>query len=119
MTEEKKKFKPDPFAKRYERGPRTFSLGLSKIIKTVGGKYGFSEVDLIQNWQTIVGPEFADLTVPMKLSLPKSSGTGGILKIRLLSPSVATMLSHQLPAIREKINVFFGHNAVTKIVLVH
>lgn len=120
MTEaQKKPRKPDPFAKRYERGPRTFSQGLSKIVKTLGGKYGFSEVDLINSWKAIVGPAFAELTVPMRLSLPKKGGDGGTLKVRLLSPSVATMISHQLPEIKEKINVFFGYNAVTKIVLVH
>ncbi|MHA1540631.1 MAG: DciA family protein [Alphaproteobacteria bacterium] len=107
------------FEKRYERGPRVFSSGLNKIIKTLGGKYGFSEVDLIQNWGTIVGKEFAELTVPTRFQQPKRNETGGTLKIRLLSPSVATILSHQLPAIKEKVNVYFGHNAVEKILLIH
>ncbi len=115
MNKKKKFF----FEKRYERGPRVFSSGLNKIIKTLGGKYGFSEVDLIQNWTTIVGKEFAELTIPTKLQMPKKNETGGTLKMRLLSPSVATLLSHQLPVIKDRINSFFGYNAVAKIILLH
>ena len=115
MAEKKK----DPFEKRYARGPRTFSANLGNIVKKIGGKYGFSEVDLIQNWGSIVGESFADIALPMKLTFPRKERVGGTLFIRLVSGAAATLLSHQTPLMIEKINTFFGYKAVSKIQFIH
>ncbi|MBN2675855.1 MAG: DUF721 domain-containing protein [Alphaproteobacteria bacterium] len=111
--------KTDFFEKREGRGPQDFSKNLGKIVQKLGGKYGFSEVDLIHNWPVIVGEKFADMALPMRLKFSQKERMGGTLFIRLKSSSLATLMSHQTPIMIEKVNTFFGYQAVAKIQFVH
>jgi hypothetical protein len=62
-------------------------------------------------WAAVVGAELAAVTWPAAL------GRDGALKLRVAS-SVALDLQHRAPLVIERINLFFGREAVARLVLV-
>jgi len=62
-------------------------------------------------WAAVIGAELAAVTWPQAL------GRDGALKLHV-APSVALELQHRAPLLIERINLFFGHQAVARLVLV-
>jgi hypothetical protein len=62
-------------------------------------------------WTAIVGAEIAAVTWPEAL------GPGGVLKLRVV-PAAALELQHRAPLVIDRINVYFGRPAVTRLALV-
>jgi hypothetical protein len=62
-------------------------------------------------WTAVVGAELA------AVAWPEALGRDGALKLRVAS-SVALDLQHRAPLVIERINLFFGHAAVARLVLV-
>ena len=62
-------------------------------------------------WSAVAGAELAAQAWPEKL------GRDGALKLRV-APGFALDLQHRAPLVIERINVFFGRAAVTRLVLV-
>ena len=66
---------------------------------------------LKSEWTAIVGPELAATTWPEALA------RGGTLKLRV-TPAKALALQHRAPLVIERINLFFGREAVTRLALI-
>jgi hypothetical protein len=66
---------------------------------------------LKSEWAAIVGPELAASTWPEAL------GRGGTLKLHVASAK-ALEIQHRAPLLVERINLFFGREAVTRLALV-
>lgn len=62
-------------------------------------------------WAAVAGSELAAASWPMSL------GRDGALKLRV-APGAALDLQHRAPLVVERINLFFGHEAVARLVLV-
>ncbi|HEV8678702.1 MAG TPA: DciA family protein [Stellaceae bacterium] len=62
-------------------------------------------------WAAIVGNELAAMTWPVSL------GRDGALKLHVAS-RIALDLQHRAPLVIERINLFFGHQAVARLVLI-
>ena len=62
-------------------------------------------------WAAVVGTELA------AMSWPASLGRDRALKLRV-APGIALELQHRAPLVIERINLFFGHQAVARLVLV-
>jgi hypothetical protein len=62
---------------------------------------------VLADWPSIVGPAFAPLTVPQRL-------TSGTLTIACSGP-MAMELQHVAPALMERVNAYLGHVAVTRL----
>ncbi|HEV2099738.1 MAG TPA: DciA family protein [Stellaceae bacterium] len=88
-------------------GSAVSKLGAPIIAKRGGGLL----VRLKTNWLAIVGAEWAALTWPAAFF------RDGSLKLRV-APAAALELQHRAPLIIERINVFLGRPAVTRLVLV-
>jgi hypothetical protein len=61
-------------------------------------------------WRAIAGDALADL------SWPEALGRDGALKLRV-APHAALELQHRTPLLIERINLYFGHAVVVRIVL--
>ncbi len=72
-------------------------------------KHGFSETRLLLRWESVVGAEIAAWTRPLRLFR-------GVLHLRVAS-AWAPYIQHQEPTIRERVNMFLGRRAVTRIAL--
>jgi hypothetical protein len=97
-----------------ERRPgfRAAGANLTRIVGPIVAKHGGGIlVRLKSEWAAIVGPQLAAVTWPEALA------RGGILKLRVASAK-ALELQHRSPLVIERINVFFGREAVTRLALV-
>ena len=88
---------------------------LNRLIKKNLSKKGFEETGLLFQWDDIVGSNFNKVTRPLKLYTEKGGKTT-ILKIQVNGPN-APQISLRLDFIKEKINHFFGYDAVSKILI--
>ena len=96
--------------------------GLAPLTKEVKGltspifkKHGFASIDIISNWQSIVGQELAQGIIPEKLSFPKGERTNGTLTVKSAGGAFALLFQHKKKHILDKINTYFGYLAVKEI----
>lgn len=111
-------------ARRRRRGAEAVADLLVDVLKPVARRRGFASADLFRHWPEIVGPAYADVTRPERLSWPKSLADGGeagfepaTLTVRC-EGSRALLFQHETPLILERINAFFGFPAVGRLRLV-
>lgn len=85
------------------------------IMQQLLGQRGFMQMDLLTSWQSIVGEEMAQYSLPQKLTFPKDSHSDGCLTIMVPTGAFAMEIAQNEQRIVDKINVFFGYPAVKKI----
>ncbi len=79
---------------------------------------GLGGADIIGKWREIVSPQIAQETKPEKLTFPSGKRSGGTLRI-CAPASFAVQLQHMEPILLDRINSFFGYNAIARISIVH
>ncbi len=72
-------------------------------------RHGFSETRLLLRWEGVVGAEIATWTQPLRLFR-------GVLHLRVAS-AWAPYVQHHAPVIRDRVNLFLGRKAVSRIAL--
>ncbi|WP_084175105.1 DUF721 domain-containing protein [Afifella pfennigii] len=81
-------------------------------------KRGLARAELIAWWPDIVGPRYAGLTAPQRISWPRSGEGRAATLVLHVDPSVALPLSYELEGVRDRLNAFLGFRAVGAIKLV-
>lgn len=83
-------------------------------------KQGFASTELVTRWATIVGPEIAAHAEPIKLQWQRTSGDEpsepATLVLRVEGPA-AIEIQHLSNVILERVNRFFGWQAVGRLAL--
>jgi hypothetical protein len=93
-------------------GFRAAGASAAKISGPIVARYGGGIlVRLKSHWAAIVGLELAAAT------WPESLARGGTLKLRV-TPAKALEVQHRTPLVIERVNLFFGRAAVTRLALV-
>lgn len=93
-------------------GLRAAGANLSRVIGPIVARHGGGLLARLKSeWAAIVGPELAASTWPEAL------GRGGTLKLHVASAK-ALEIQHRAPLLVERINLFFGREAVTRLALV-
>ncbi len=85
------------------------------VTRPIFGKRGLADGAIVHHWQTIVGERFAALTAPEKLVFPTGARHGGTLHLRVASGGIATQLQHLEPLLVERVNSYFGYQAVARL----
>lgn len=85
------------------------------LAKQILGRRGFMQLELLSSWASIVGENMAQYSLPQKLTFPKDSHSDGCLTIMVPAGAFATEITQNEPQIIDKINVYFGYPAVSKI----
>ncbi len=88
---------------------------LMPLAKSLLGKKGFTEIDLLSNWKEIVGEDVAAYTLPRQIISRRGSKDGGCLQIEVPSGAFALELQLREKIIKEKINFYFGYQAISDI----
>lgn len=91
---------------------QSVSRTILPFAKNILGRKGFVEIDIIANWGEIVGEELADYTVPQQIEFKRGLKANGTLKVEVPSGAFALELQHREKIVLEKINAYFGYNAV-------
>jgi hypothetical protein len=103
---------PDTESER-RHGFRAVGLMVSKLAAPVVAKRGGGGVlvRLKADWAAIIGPDWALVAWPAAL------GRDGALKL-CTAPAAAIELQHRAPLLIDRINLYFGRPAVTRLILV-
>ena len=96
-----------------ERRPgfRAAGASLARVVAPIVARHGGGILARLKaEWTAIVGPDIAAATWPEALV------RGGTLKLRV-APGKALEIQHRTPLVVERINLFFGRDAVTRLAL--
>jgi hypothetical protein len=89
---------------------------LTRVLEPAARRRGLTEAKLLAEWPTIVGPGLAARCQPIRLSR-STDRPGGILLL-YVAGAAALELQHSEPQILERINGFFGYDAVSHLRLI-
>ena len=74
-----------------------------------------SDADLANNWRNIVGNEIANIATVV--SVKNTRGNKFNIVLRPVSPAFALELSYKKEECKNKINKYYGRDAVDKIII--
>ncbi len=87
----------------------------------VGGqsfrRFGFVQSSIVSRWNEIVGERYARVSSPESIRFPSGRRNGEALTL-LVEGAHAPLIQHLAPIIIERVNRFFGHQAVN-LSLIH
>ena len=90
-----------------------------EVMGDVGGlafkRFGFIQSSVVSRWGEIVGERYAKVSCPESIRFPTGAKAGGVLTL-LVEGAHAPLLQHLTPVIVERVNRFFGYEAVNRIV---
>ena len=117
MTERPKpRAKPKPAERLRGRGVRT----VAEMMPDIGGaafrRFGFVQSSIVSRWPEIVGARYAEVSAPEMIKFPAGKRSGGTLTLAVESAH-APMMQHVTPTIMERVNRFFGYEAVIRVAI--
>ena len=101
-----------------KRLARTCRVGplIVDAITPICQQNGFIQARILLEWEYIVTPQFAQFCTPLKVTFPLKQRHNGRLLLRATS-SMATEIAYLEPHILNRINQYFGYQAISKISL--
>ena len=99
------------------RSGRARSAG--ELVGQIGGmafrRFGFVQSAIVSRWSEIVGERYAKVSSPESIRFPAGRKSGGALTL-LVEGAHGPLLQHLSPLIIERVNRFFGHEAIDRVV---
>jgi hypothetical protein len=103
---------------RERRITRSLSEAVAGVVAPVSNRRGYAIANLRAAWTEIVGGRYADCTEPERIDWPRGDQRApGVLRVRADGPR-AVLLQHELGQLVERVNGFFGYDAVGSVRLV-
>ncbi|HEX7858159.1 MAG TPA: DUF721 domain-containing protein [Sphingobium sp.] len=99
-------------------GPRAIADLMPEIGGAAFRKFGFIQSSIVTRWAEIAGERHASLSMPESIRFPTGKKSDGTLHL-VVASGHAPILQHVIPELMERVNRFFGYNAVAKITLRH
>ena len=119
MTE-KRETTAKPGPKRYERPRGGQARAIAELMPEIGRtafrRFGFVQSSVVSRWPEIVGARHARACAPESIRFPPGEKCDGILQL-VVVPAHAPLIQHVIPEIIERVNRFFGYNAVARVKL--
>lgn len=84
------------------------------IGRTAFRRFGFVQSSVVTRWPEIVGERHARHCTPESIRFPPGEKSEGILQL-VVSHAHAPIIQHVIPEIMDRVNRFFGYNAVAKV----
>ncbi|MFM5929683.1 MAG: DUF721 domain-containing protein [Novosphingobium sp.] len=104
--------------RKFERprgsGVRAIADLMPDIGRTAFRRFGFVQSSIVTRWPEIVGDRHARICMPEAIRFPPGEKSEGILEL-VVVPAHAPMIQHLIPEIVERVNRFFGYNAVVRV----
>ena len=101
---------PNNFDKRSKR-PMTIASAMGELMQMFGMRA--SDSDLIKRWEKIMGADIANIATVAAIKKMKDGRLN--ITLRPSNPALTLQLSYMSEEIKEKINKYFGRDAVAKI----
>jgi hypothetical protein len=110
------KTRPPASATEAPRSGRARRAG--DIVGKIGGvafkRFGFVQGAIVSRWSEIVGERYAKVSSPESIRFPAGRKSGGVLTL-LVEGAHAPLMQHLTPLIIERVNRFFGHEAIDRV----
>lgn len=112
--------KPPPPIKPGRISAKPLSLLLGDVFTDAYARQGFAARELVTRWAEIAGPEVAAHSEPLKIQWPRpvegQPQEPATLVLRVEGP-MALEIQHASDAILQRVNRYFGWNAVGRLAL--
>ena len=108
--------KPKAEEARRVGGPRAIADLMPRIGEAAFRRFGFVQASIVTRWAEIVGNRQADICCPESIRFPVGRKDGGTLALTVAS-GFGPMIQHEIPAIIERVNRFFGYPAVARVAI--
>ncbi len=97
------------------RGGAAKAVGdlMPQIGRTAFRRFGFVQSSVVTRWPEIVGPTHSRICSPEAIRFPPGEKSEGILQL-VVAPAHAPLIQQVIPEIIERVNRFFGYNAVAR-----
>lgn len=99
---------------------KPLSALLGDVYAAAYAKQGFASRELVTRWREIAGPEISEHSEPIKITWPRPVDgqplEGATLVLRVEGP-MALEIQHSSDAIVDRVNRFFGWNAIARLAL--
>ena len=96
------------------------SRAVAELLPAVGGaafrRFGFVQSSVVSRWPDIVGERLARASQPESIRFPLGEKHGGTLTLTVRGAH-APMMQHVTPEIIERVNRFFGYDAVARVTI--
>ena len=90
-----------------------------ELVGDIGGqsfrRFGFVQGAIVSRWSEIVGERYAKVSSPESIRFPAGRKSGGVLTL-LVDGAHAPLIQHLTPMIVDRVNRFFGHAAINRVV---
>lgn len=111
---------PRPGTKPYERPRGGEARQIADLMPAIGRtafrRFGFVQSSVVTRWPEIVGAAHARHCAPESIRFAPGEKSEGILQL-VVSPAHAPIIQHVIPEIIDRVNRFFGYNAVARVKL--
>jgi hypothetical protein len=77
-------------------------------------RFGFVQSSIVSRWREIVGERYAGVSSPESIRFPPGKRSDGVLSL-VVEGAHAPMMQHVAPVIMERVNRFFGYQAVARV----
>lgn len=93
---------------------------IADLMPRIGGaafrRFGFVQSSIVTRWAEIVGERTARVSAPESIRFPTGQKSGGTLSLTVVNGH-QPIIQHILPDIIERVNRFFGYEAVAKVAI--
>ena len=91
---------------------------VAEIVPDIGRvafrRFGFVQSAVVSRWPEIVGDRYARVSTPESIRFPHGERAMGVLTLMVEGAHAATM-QHVAPTLIERVNRFFGYEAVVRL----
>jgi hypothetical protein len=106
-------------SKKQPEAPRANrARAVADIVPDVGRaafrRFGFVQSSIVSRWREIVGERYAAVSSPESIRFPPGKRAEGVLNL-IVEGAHAPMMQHVAPVIVERVNRFFGYQAVARV----
>jgi hypothetical protein len=107
-------------AKPFERARGGAAKPIGELMPQIGRtafrRFGFVQSNVVTRWPEIVGDHHSKVCMPEAIRFPPGEKSEGILQLVVI-PAHAPLIQQVIPEIIERVNRFFGYNAVARVKL--
>ena len=106
-------------SKKQAEAPRANrARAVADIVPDVGRaafrRFGFVQSSIVSRWREIVGERYAAVSSPESIRFPPGKRAEGVLNL-IVEGAHAPMMQHVAPVVVERVNRFFGYQAVARV----